>query len=59
MLTLKLITEEKDRVIRGLEKKHFPHAAEAIEEVLNVDKVRRQTQTELDANLSQAKQYAA
>ena len=59
MLTLKLITEEKDRVIRGLEKKHFPHAAEAVEEVLNVDKVRRQTQTELDANLSQAKQYAA
>ncbi|MGN0233424.1 MAG: serine--tRNA ligase [Bacteroidaceae bacterium] len=59
MLTLKLITEDKDRVIRGLEKKHFPHAAEAVEEVLNVDKVRRQTQAELDANLSQAKKLAA
>ena len=42
MLTLKLITEEKDRVVRGLEKKHFPNAAEAVEEVLNVDKTRRQ-----------------
>ncbi|MGN1256788.1 MAG: serine--tRNA ligase [Bacteroidaceae bacterium] len=59
MLTLKLITEEKDRVIRGLEKKHFPHAEEAIEEVLNVDKIRRQAQAELDANLSQAKKLAA
>ena len=26
MLTLKLITEETDRVIRGLEKKHFKGA---------------------------------
>lgn len=59
MLTLKLITEEKERVIRGLEKKHFPHAEEAIEEVLNVDKIRRQAQAELDANLSQAKKLAA
>ena len=59
MLTLKLITEEKDRVIRGLEKKHFPNAAETIEEVLNVDKARRQAQAELDANLSKAKKMAA
>lgn len=59
MLTLKLITEEKDRVVRGLEKKHFPNAAEAVEEVLNVDKTRRQTQAELDANLSKAKKMAA
>ena len=55
MLTLKLITEEKDRVIRGLEKKHFPHAAEAVEEVLNVDKVRRQTQTEIHRNIQTGK----
>ena len=38
MLTLKLITEETDRVIRGLEKKHFKNAKEAIDEVLAVDK---------------------
>ena len=30
MLTLKLITEEKDRVVRGLEKKHFKNAQETI-----------------------------
>lgn len=59
MLTLKLITEEKERVIRGLEKKHFSHAEEAVEEVLSVDKIRRQAQAELDANLSQAKKLAA
>ena len=36
MLTLKLITEETDRVIRGLEKKHFKGAKEAVDEVLAV-----------------------
>ena len=30
MLTLKMITEETDRVIRGLEKKHFKDATESI-----------------------------
>ena len=59
MLTLKLITEEKDRVVRGLEKKHFPNAAAAVEEVLSVDKARRQAQAELDTNLSKAKKMAA
>ena len=42
MLTLKLITEETDRVIRGLEKKHFTGAKEAIDQVLAVDKKRRE-----------------
>lgn len=59
MLTLKLITEETERVIRGLEKKHFNGAKEAIEEVIATDKKRRQAQTELDQNLSQAKKMAA
>ena len=31
MLTLKLISEETERVVRGLEKKHFKGAREAIE----------------------------
>ena len=31
MLTLKLINEETERVIRGLEKKHFAGAKEAID----------------------------
>ena len=59
MLTLKLITEETDRVIRRLEKKHFKGAKEAIDEVLAVDKRRREAQQKLDANLSEAKKLAA
>ncbi len=59
MLTLKLITEETDRVICGLEKKHFKNAKEAIDEVLAVDKRRREAQQKLDANLSEAKKMAA
>ena len=59
MLTLKLITEETERVIRGLEKKHFKGAKEAIDEVLAVDKRRREAQQELDKNLSEAKKMAA
>ena len=38
MLTLKLITDEKARVIAGLNKKHFPNAEQAIDEVIAVDK---------------------
>jgi len=59
MLTLKLITEETERVIRGLEKKNFAGAREAIAEVMEVDKTRRQAQTQLDQNLSEAKKLAA
>ena len=59
MLTLKLITEETDRVIRGLKKKHFKGAREAIDEVLAVDKKRREAQQQLDKNLSEAKKMAA
>ncbi|MBO5741781.1 MAG: serine--tRNA ligase [Bacteroidaceae bacterium] len=59
MLTLKVITEEKERVIKGLEKKNFPNAANAIEEVIETDKKRREAQTELDKNLSEAKKMAA
>ena len=59
MLTLKLITEETDRVIKGLQKKHFAKASEAIAEVIEIDRKRRETQTELDANLSNAKKLAA
>ena len=59
MLTLKLITEQTERVISGLEKKHFKGAREAIDEVLAVDKKRREAQQELDKNLSEAKKMAA
>ncbi len=59
MLTLKLITEQTDLVIKGLEKKHFNGAKEAIEEVIATDKKRREAQTTLDQNLSEAKKLAA
>ena len=58
MLTLKLITEETDRVIRGLEKKHFTGAKEAIDQVLAVDKKRREAQQELDKSLNEQKQLS-
>ena len=59
MLTLKLISEETERVIKGLEKKHFKGAKEAIDNVLAIDKSRRETQQKLDKNLQEAKQFAS
>ena len=58
MLTLKLINEETERVVRGLEKKHFPNAKEAIDTVLSVDKQRREAQQELDKCLNEQKQLS-
>ena len=58
MLTLKLINEETERVIRGLEKKHFPNAKEAIDNVLAIDKKRREAQQELDKSLNEQKQLS-
>ena len=59
MLTLKLITEETERVLRGLEKKHFKDAQEAIDNVLAIDKRRRETQQQSDKIKQEAKQLAA
>ena len=59
MLTLKLINEKTEWVIKGLEKKHFPNAKEAIDNVLATDKKRREAQTQLDINLSESKKLAA
>lgn len=50
MLTLKLIGEETERVIKGLEKKHFKGAEEAVKNVLETDKRRREAQQKLDKN---------
>ena len=54
-----MITEETEKVISGLEKKHFKGAREAIAEVMAIDKERREAQTQLDRNLSDAKKLAA
>lgn len=58
MLTLKLISEETERVIKGLEKKHFKGAREAVEKVLEYDKLRREAQQKLDANKQQQNQLS-
>lgn len=54
MLTLKLISEETERVIKGLEKKNFEGAQKIIEDVLAIDKRRREAQQKLDSNKQQA-----
>ena len=59
MLTLKVITEETEKVIKGLEKKHFKGAKEAVEKAIALDKTRRDAQTKLDATLAESKKYAA
>ncbi len=58
MLTLKLINEETERVIKGLNKKHFQGAKEAIEAVKATDQRRREAQQQLDQLLSESKKKA-
>ncbi|MCK9343829.1 MAG: serine--tRNA ligase [Massilibacteroides sp.] len=57
MLTLKVITENQDEVIRRLAKKNFD-AKEIIGEIIELDKTRRTAQQCLDANLSELKQIS-
>lgn len=48
MLTIHQITDDKEGVIKGLEKKHFAGAREAIEQVLKLNDERRDAQRKLD-----------
>lgn len=59
MLTLKLINEETERVIKGLEKKHFNGAREAIQKVQQTDRLRRTVQQKLDKTKQEAKKLAS
>ena len=59
MLTVKVIAQETEKVLKGLEKKHFKNAQETINKVLELDKARRAAQQELDNVLAQNKQLAA
>ncbi|GHT32717.1 serine--tRNA ligase [Bacteroidia bacterium] len=58
MLTLKVITEEREDVIRRLAKKHFD-ATEYIDRIIEVDKIRRESQQQLDANLAEVKRTSS
>ncbi|MGN0235489.1 MAG: serine--tRNA ligase [Paludibacteraceae bacterium] len=49
MLTLKQIYDNQERVIAGLEKKHFAGAREAIAEVMALDATRKAAQQKKDA----------
>ncbi len=52
MLTLKVITENREDIIKRLTKKHFDATA-LIDRIIEVDKTRRGTQNILDANLAE------
>jgi seryl-tRNA synthetase len=52
MLTLKIITENQDEVVRRLSKKHFD-AKKITDQIISLDTVRRTSQAELEANLSE------
>ena len=58
MLTLKMITEQTERVIAGLEKKHFKNAKETIAQVLELNEKRKSAQNQLDKNLSEVNQLS-
>ena len=58
MLTLKLLRDDPEYVIRKLAVKHFD-AREIVEKIVALDGNRRRLQTELDACLSQQKQKAS
>ena len=53
MLTINQITDNKEAVIAGLNKKHFANAGEVIAQVLDVNNQRKECQTQLDENLAQ------
>ena len=58
MLTINQITENKEAAIKGLEKKHFPQAAECIEQAISYNEKRKAAQTELDKNLAEQNKTA-
>lgn len=58
MLTIKQILEDKEAVIRGLEKKHFSGAREIIERVLEIDNRRKAAQSEKDLCLAEQNKLA-
>ena len=58
MLTIKQITDDKEACIRGLEKKHFKGAREAIDNVLRLNDRRKAAQAQLDELLAEQKKLA-
>ena len=57
MLQLKYLREHKEAVLKALEKRNFK-GVELIDQLLELDEVRRKTQTELDQQLAEANSLA-
>jgi seryl-tRNA synthetase len=55
MLQISFIRENQERVIAGLQKRHFPEAEKTVREIIDKDQLRRSTQTELDQVLASSK----
>ncbi|MGN1213490.1 MAG: serine--tRNA ligase, partial [Bacteroidaceae bacterium] len=58
MLTLNQITNDRETVIKGLEKKPFKNAREIVENVAQLNDKRKTTQTKLDENLAKQNKIA-
>jgi len=54
MLLVTQIAAEKDRFVKGLEKRGIKDAANLLDDILNLDQKRKETQQELDTNLAEA-----
>ncbi len=59
MLTLKQLTEQTDIVIEGLKKREYKDAKETIERLLELNDIRKKSQTRLDMNLAESKNLSA
>ncbi len=58
MLTIKQITDDKEAVILGLQKKHYNNAEQVINQVLQLNDERRNSQSQLDELLAQVNQLS-
>jgi seryl-tRNA synthetase len=58
MLAIQFIRENPEATVAGLEKRNFKNAAGVVQQAIDIDQNRRETQGELDATLSQANQLA-
>jgi len=58
MLAIQFIRENPEATVAGLERRNFKNAAEVVQQAIDIDQNRRETQGELDSMLSEANQLA-
>ncbi len=54
MLQVSVIRENREKIVEGLKKKHFDKAALVVDQIIEVDDLRKTTQGQLDALLSES-----